>query len=69
MSQLAKDFFKKKNYYWISTKCLRVSHLRVRNKLKILTVAVLDLWRVKRNYLGSKKIDLNYFMSLPLLPI
>lgn len=43
--------------------------LRVRNKFKILTVAVVDLWRGKGNSLGSKKIDLNYLMSLLLLPI
>lgn len=29
---------------------------------------MVGLWWGKGNYLGRKKIDLNYFMSLPLLP-
>lgn len=50
-------------------RCLSVSHLTVRDKVNKLMMAVVDIWRENRNYLGSKKIDLNYFKSFLFLYI
>lgn len=53
-------------YCWISTRCLRVPHLTVRDKVNKLVMAVVDIYREKGNYLGSK-IVLNDFKSLLFL--
>lgn len=68
ISQLAKYFIFFFNYCWIGMRCVSVSHPTVRDKVNKL-MAVVDIWRENGNYLGSKKIDLNYFKSCLFLCI